>query len=211
MPKNKSVIVLILLGAALLVSFGLAKPKYQSPDMLSKLNVPSSFNDWQSKDASSEFNPDDLRYNFISRIFARDYTNKSGENLLFLILDAGNFHNPKVCYGASGFKITDLPIQKFEANNRIISANAVFFEKPDENYVIIYWICINKKVVDWTQQKWLQLWYSLFNKQKVGLMARLDIPADPKNIDSALKLAKEFISQISSHMPPDQSEYLFGE
>lgn len=211
MKSVKPVIVIMLLAATMAISFGMPKSKYRSPDILSKLSIPARFSYWNSKDVSNTFNPNDLRYNFISRIFARYYENKYGESLLFLILDAGNFHNPKICYGASGYKTTDLPAQQFRIKDKIIKANAVFFQKPAESYVIIYWIVIDKKIVNWTGQKLLELWYALFNKQKVGLMVRLDIPATPNTIDSALKLAKEFISQISSELPFEQSEFIFGK
>ncbi len=207
----KPVSLIVLLLGVIFISFALPKPKYQSPDILSKLDIPARFSYWQSQDVSGDFNVNDLRYNFISKIFARIYANKYGERLLFLILDAGNFHNPKVCYGASGYKSTDLPSQTFKAGNRTFKGQAVFFEKPTESTVIVYWICIDKKIVNWTGQKLLELWYSLFNKEKVGLMVRMDIPATPKTIDSALKLSQEFISQISSQIPPQQAEYLFGK
>ncbi|MFH1238872.1 MAG: exosortase C-terminal domain/associated protein EpsI [bacterium] len=207
--KNLIVLTLIILTAA--ASFLLPKTKYTSPDILGQLRIPEKFHYWASKDVSAEFNPNDLRYNFISRVFARQYVNKYKQYLTFLILDAGNFHNPKVCYGSSGYKSRDLDIPRIKIKNRALKATAVFFEKPGESCVIVYWITINKKPVDWTGQKLLQLWYSLFNKEKAGLMVRLDIPATPQTVDSALKLAQEFISQIASQIPPDQQDYLFGK
>jgi EpsI family protein len=210
MKNSKSLIVLSLIILSACASFLLPKTKYHSPDILSKLNIPAAFSYWASKDVSDTFNPNDLRYNFISRIFARQYANKYRQHLTFLVLDAGNFHNPKVCYGSSGFKSRDLTVPEFKANNRSFKPNAVFFEKPGESYVIIYWITINAKVVDWNQQKLLQLWYSLFNKEKVGLMVRMDIPTTAQTIDSALKLGQEFVSQIASQIPSNQQEYLFG-
>jgi EpsI family protein len=125
--------------------------------------------------------------------------------------DISDEFNPKVCYGSSGFKAIDLQAPAIKLKDRTIKTNAVFFDKPGESYVIIYWITINKQTVNWTGQKLLQLWYSLFNKQKTGLMVRLDIPATAQTTDSALKLAQEFISQIAPQIPPDQQDYLFGK
>ncbi len=211
MKNYKHLIILILLILAAATSFLLPKTKYHSPDILSQLKIPPSFHYWASKDISNTFNPADLRYNFISRIFAREYVNKYRQRLVFLILDAGNFHNPKVCFGSSGFKITDLPSQEIKIKNRVLKTHAAFYEKPGESYVIVYWICINKKTVDWVQQKLLQLKYSLLEKEKVGLMVRLDIPATSQTIDSALKLAREFLTQIEPEIPQDQAEYVFGK
>lgn len=211
MKSKKFFIVPALIILTAIASFLLPKTKYHSPDILSKLKIPERFNYWISKDISNTLNPNDLRYNFISRIFAREYTNKYRQRLSFLILDAGNFHNPKVCFGSSGFKITDLPSQEIKIKNRVLKTHAGFYEKPGGSYVIVYWICINKKTVDWAEQKLLQLTYSLFNKEKVGLMVRLDIPATAQTTDSALKLAHEFITQIAQQIPQEQADYLFGQ
>lgn len=211
MKNKKHLIALALIILTAAGSFLLPKTKYHSPDILSKLNIPVNFYYWSSQDISNTLNPNDLRYNFISRFFAREYTNKYRQKLSFLILDAGNFHNPKICFGSSGFKITDLPVQEIKINNRILKTHAAFYEKPGESYVIVYWICINKKTVDWAQQKLLQLTYSLFNKEKTGLMVRLDIPATAQTTDNALKLAKEFITQIAQEIPQEQADYLFGK
>lgn len=196
--------------SAIAVSFGLPKTKYKSPNILSKLDIPFNFPGWNGKNAANLFNPNDLRYNFISDIFARTYVNKYRERLLFLILDAGNFHNPKVCFGSSGHTITELPDLEVKTPTHTFKAHALFTQKGREGTLLVYWICINKKLVDWTGQKLLQLWYSMFNKEKIGLMVRLDIPARKDTLDSSLKLAREFILNISSNIPPDQTEYIFG-
>ncbi|MDD5347328.1 MAG: EpsI family protein [Candidatus Omnitrophica bacterium] len=211
MKNPKPLIAITLIAATAAASFLLPKAKYTSPDVLSKLSIPEKFYYWSSRDTSADFNPNDLRYNFISRVFAREYRNKYGQRLMFLVLDAGNFHNPKVCYRASGYTATDLPDPVYKLKDRTFKANAVFFDKPGESCVIVYWITINKKRVDWTGQKILQLWYSLFNREKVGLMVRMDIPATRATIDSALKLSREFIQHLAPELPAEQQDYLFGK
>jgi hypothetical protein len=42
-------------------------------------------------------------------------------------------------------------------------------------------------------------------------MVRVEIPAQPETIDIALKLAKEFLTDISPSIPQEQQEYLFGK
>ncbi|MDD4938635.1 MAG: hypothetical protein PHI60_00530 [Candidatus Omnitrophica bacterium] len=51
----------------------------------------------------------------------------------------------------------------------------------------------------------------MFNKKKVGLMARLDIPSSEDNINGSLKLAREFIEDISGRIPQEESAYIFGK
>lgn len=212
MKNTKSIIVVIILLVTLAASYALPKVKYKSPDIVSTLEIPYRTGNWRGKDMSNRINQNDLRYNFISKIFTRGYVNFYGEHLLLLILDAGNFHNPKVCFGSSGYKIKDLPDVELKlTNGKNIKAKAIFADKQNGGYVLIYWITINKKVVDWTQQKILQLWYSMFNKEKVGLMVRLDIPATESTIKEAIKNAQSFWDEASSQIPKEQADYLFGK
>lgn len=208
---KKQIVTIILLTCAIAVSFGMPKVKYKSPQILSKLEIPYRITGWYGKNIANEINPDDKRYNFIGEVFSRLYFNKYGENLLFLILDAGNFHNPKVCFGSSGFTIEELPDLHLQVLGRDFKAQVLFAQKDQEGLLLIYWICIDKKTVNWTEQKIKQLWYSMFNKEKVGLMVRLDIPARQASLDNSLKLAREFLSDISSKIPAEQAEYVFGK
>lgn len=209
--------MVLLINTAAAVCFP-PQSKYHSPDVLSQLQIPEQTALWTSRDVSDVINPGDLRYNFISRIFARVYRAPSGCSLLFLILDAGNFHNPKVCFGAGGFAAADLPRASFKIKDHALKAHAVFFEKPGdtiqgrpgESYLVIYWLTINKEPVDWTRQKWLELKYALFNKEKTGLMMRVDIPVARESLPAALSCAREFLSAVAASLPPEQAEYVFG-
>lgn len=217
--NKKTAITIILITATILVSFALPKPKYKSPEIFSKLNIPAEFSGWTSTDVSKQIGLGEGLYNFVSEVFARQYTRrlfylltgKKEESLAFLILDAGNFHNPKVCYGASGFDTRELPDIEFNAAGRKIKANAVYFEKGGRGTIIIYWICIDKKQVDWTGQKFIELWYTLFQKQKVGLMVRIDVPATLQTPDKSIDLAKQFVSEVASKLTPEDADYLFGK
>ncbi len=217
--NKKAAITIILITATILVSFALPKPKYISPDVLFKLTIPESFDGWRSRNIANEINIGGGIYNFVSRVFARQYIRpvhysllgKGVEDVAFLILDAGNFHNPKVCYGSSGYMVKELPDIELNANGREFKASAVFFGKPGRGVVITYWIVIDKKQADWTRQKLIELWSSLFGKKKVGFMCRLDIPAAADMTDKAVKTAQTFISAIAPLIPAEQAEYLFGK
>ncbi len=209
---SKKIAAIVILVLTIIFCFAFPKVKYQSPDMLSKLVIPTDPSvGWHSKDISDQFDTKDLKYNFISRIFARIYTNPTNQSILLMILDAGNFHNPKVCYGSSGYQITDMPDITLRAGNRSFNAQSVFMEKDSQGLLIIYWICIDKKMVNWTGQKLMQLVYSMFNKEKIGFMIRLDVPTTLANAPNAQKFAQEFIDTIYSQIPSDQVEYIFGK
>jgi EpsI family protein len=129
---------------------------------------------------------------------------------MFLVLDAGNFHNPKVCFGSSGFKIKEIGDKDFTIAGRALKARALFVERGREGFLLVYWMCIDKKRVDWLEQKAKQFFYSLINKKKAGFMVRIDAPADEKNIPAALAMIQEFIGGIVSRMPAGQADYIFG-
>lgn len=209
--KKRYLTIIVILIIALGICFGLPKAKYTSTKVVAKLTIPEKMYDWRSEDFSKKFNKDDLRYNFISDIFARLYMNRYHDHVLLLILDAGNFHNPKVCFGASGYKNRDLKDLKIDLDGRSFKAHALYMQKGDEGMLLVYWICIDKKVMDWTEQKFKELWYSLFHKQRAGLMIRLDIPTRPDQIDNSLKLAKIFIRDLSLKLSPQDTEYIFGK
>lgn len=212
MKNIRYYIVIGLLLVTGFIAYGLPKVKYTSPDTLSKLTIPYRPAGWLSKDSSHTLDLRDLRYNFISKVFARTYINRYGEGLLFLILDAGNFHHPKVCFGSSGAKVMDIPDKEFRVGGRKITAHVLYSQKPGESQLLVYWICIDKKLTDWTGQKVSQLYYSMFNKQKVGFMVRLDIPcATPDRIENCLNLAQEFITAVYAELPQEQREYIFGK
>jgi EpsI family protein len=217
MKTTKFFIVIPILAISIIYCFLVPKPKYVSANILPQLKIPYALEGWRGKDVAEELSLEDERYNFLSDVFARVYVNRYRQGLRFLILDAGNFHHPKVCFGSSGFKIKELSDTEFHislpagAGNHTFKAHTLFAENGAQSMLLIYWICIDKKMVDWTGQKVKQLWYSLFNKKRAGLILRLDIPAREDNIDDALILAKNFIKDLSRATPSEQAEYIFGK
>lgn len=75
----------------------------------------------------------------------------------------------------------------------------------------MFWMCIDKKSVNWTEQKFTQLWHSLFNKKQVGLMTRLDIPVANAQVNDAVAFGQKFIKDLSIEMPVEQQEWIFGK
>ena len=208
--NKKDDIALILIVLTICICFGLPKPKYTSPNILPSLQIPLEFEGWQAKDISQELKAQET-YNFISKIFARVYRNAQGQELLLLVLDAGNFHNPKVCYGASGYISNDLPDTIFTLPTKQFKANTISLTKDKTNLVIIYWLCINQKLVGWGEQKVQELFYSLMNRQKTGLMVRIDVPTTPEHKKEATQFAQEFVAELSRHLSNQDREYLFGK
>jgi len=204
-------ITITLLIATITISFAFPKPQYQSPDIIDKLTIHSRLRDWKSQDISKALtqNKDD-RYKFVSDVFARRYRSRFGE-LTFLVLDAGNFHHPKVCFSSSGFNIKALDDTEFQIKDRSFKAKTLFAQKDSGGYVIIYWMVINKGQVNWTEQKLQQIWHQLFNKEKIGVMGRIDVPIEGNNTNLAVNIAQKFIRDFSRVIPDDDAGYMFGE
>jgi len=206
----KPYLVILLITIAIVYSFALPKKKYSGTDILSQLKIPYRLDTWQGADVEQGLDLEDKKYNFISQTIEREYINAAGKNLSLSIMNADNFHNPKVCSNAAGFKVKELNDVELKVANRTIRTNAIYAQSGDEGYLLIYWMCINKDIVDWTEQKIKQLWYSLFNENKIGLMIRLDVPTDEDNIDDAHILANDFITALCNTLNQDDLDYIIG-
>ncbi|HHT9138932.1 MAG TPA: exosortase/archaeosortase family protein, partial [Candidatus Wunengus sp. YC60] len=162
---TKGWIVISVLLITVIYCFATTKAKYVSNDILSQLKIPLEMNSWQGEDLEPESNLEEDKYNFINKLFDRAYVNKDGKNLYWLILDAGNFHNPKVCAKGAGFKVKELNNTNFSIFNHELTASCLYIAKGVDSYLMIYWICIDKNIVDWSGQKIKELWYSIINKK----------------------------------------------
>ncbi|HOW43220.1 MAG TPA: EpsI family protein [Candidatus Omnitrophota bacterium] len=210
-PFNpRYLIAAILICAAIAISFAIPKPKYQSLNVLKQISIPVNFGDWKGNDIGQQLDLNDDRYRFISDIFARTYTRADGAQLMLLILDAGNFHNPKVCFGSSGYKIRELPDTRINAGKRSFETTTLLMTKDPESTMLIYWLCIDKKITSWAGQKTKELWFSLFNKKKAGLMVRLDVPAHPQAPEASAALAQQFVTELSTHLSEKDLTLIFG-
>ncbi|MHA2366247.1 MAG: exosortase C-terminal domain/associated protein EpsI [Candidatus Hodarchaeales archaeon] len=213
MNSKKYFIIIILLILAILISYSLPKTKYTGTGFISKLRIPESMSDWIGKDVTKEvgLTLNSRTYDFVSEAVAYNFVNNEGENLLFIILDAANFHHPKVCFTGAGFKIKELADTEFHLPNYTLKTHTLFTERGRDNFLSFYWIVIDKNVAhEWIEQKFKQLFFSLFGKKRVGLMVRIDIPAKEDNIEETTILAKKFISEMSQSILKEQADFIFG-
>ncbi len=213
---SKCIIVIVLLLSAMGLIFALPKGiKYRGTNFISQLKLPPVITDWYGEDVSSKININskDEVYNFLGDFLAYQYVNKDKASLLFILLDAGNFHYPNRCLNLSGYEVKELNKTPLYAAGRTLNAYTLHAKKTSgEEYLILYWIVIDKRPIpNWVEQKVKQLYFSLFNKKRVGLMARIDIPIQRGNFADGLILAKQFIGDLSQKLPPEQADYIFGE
>jgi len=214
MKSKKTLTVIIILILAILISYSLPKAKYTGTGFISELTIPKSISGWTGRDVTQEvgLNLNEEKYNFVSGALAYQYVNEEGKTLLFIILDAGNFHHPKVCFTGAGFKIKELPDTEFHLPNQTLTTHTLFTERGRDNNLSFYWIVIDKDVAhEWIEQKAKQLFFSLFGKKRVGLMVRVDIPTREDQIESDTTLARQFIDNLNSAISPEDAEYIFGK
>ena len=212
--KTKNIIVIIILFSALIAAYIVPRAHYKGTSFISRLNIPTSFANWKGKDIQNSLNLDfDKNWNkFISEALIYEYRNKTGNRLNFIILDAGNFHHPNVCFTASGYEITELADTEFSIQGRSFKAHTLFTHKENESNLSFYWIIIDKNIVhSWIRQKIKQLYFSLFNRERVGLMVRIDIPAEEGNLDDAKNLARQFASDLNLLLDKEKASFIFGE
>lgn len=208
--KLKPFIAIILLISTIIYCFAFPKIKYTSMDIFSQLEIPYEIDMWKGMDTEQEWKLEGEEYNYISQMLEREYIHENNKNLFLLLLNAGNFHNPKVCYNGAGFKVRELEDTEVRVLDRIFKAHTLYAQNDTEGYLLVYWICIDKNIIDWTKQKIKQLWYSFSHEKSLGLMIRLDIPSNEYNINDSVVLAKEFITDLSKAMRPEAVQYIFG-
>ncbi|MEW6601035.1 MAG: exosortase C-terminal domain/associated protein EpsI [Nitrospirota bacterium] len=213
MKSKKILTAIILIVLTILVSFSIPKTKYSGTGFISELKIPSTIAGWTGKDVTKDvgLNINEDKYNFVSGAVAYQYVNKDGKTLLLIILDAGNFHHPKVCFTSAGFKLKELPDTVFDIPNSTLKTHSLFTERGRDNYLSFYWIVIDKDVAhEWIEQKAKQLFFSLFGKKRVGLMVRVDIPTKETDISDSMLMAKKFIYDLSQSLDTEQVDYIFG-
>jgi len=213
MNKAKFISVILILLVSITISNVFPKAKYEGTDFISNLKIPDSFSGWHGKDVSDALgiNSNSPTFAFISDAQAYQYFNEEGRSLLFIILDASNFHHPKNCFIGAGYKIKELPDSEFHLSDRSLKTHALYSTKGGASYHHFYWIVIDKNIThEWVKQKFKQLYFSLLGKQRMGLMVRIDIPIKEYNIADATYMANEFINGLSRTLSPEQAGYIFG-
>jgi len=214
MKSTKIIIIITLLSVTILASYSLPRAKYTGTGFISKLHIPVTVSDWQGRDITSEsgINLQSDTYGFVSEARIHQYTNNNGKRLLFILLDAGNFHHPKACFTGAGYEIKELPDSEFNIENRTLKTHTLFTKKGTDSFLSFYWIIIDKDVAhEWVEQKTKQLFFSLFGKKRVGLMVRLDIPTTEANTEEAHMLASQFVNDLNQTLQPEQADYIYGE
>lgn len=208
-------LVVVLLVFCIYFVYFVPRAKYAGKAFTAEIldAIPMDAIQWHGRDVGDMgADLEDEVYNFLSRVFARYYVDSADmkKSVFLIVLDAGNFHYPKVCFRGAGFISEELPQRELNLGHGKLKAHLMLNEKKNEKLLSIYWICIDKKIVPtWAGQKLKQLYYSLFNKERVGLMVRVDIHMD-EDMERSVKTGEKFLSDIYQAIPLEYREYIFG-
>ncbi|MBC8414332.1 MAG: exosortase-associated EpsI family protein [Nitrospira sp.] len=206
-------IVILILVFGITVDLAIPAAEYSGNTYIPRNKIPSSFADWRGKDMSHALfldisNVDALAY---TRSFAYEYVNSSGQEIILVISHAGSYHYPKVCLSESGYVMHDLEDEEIVMHNRKLKTSVIYTENYGDDFISLYWVTMNKEVIiNWTDIKLKQLYYSIFDKDLVGFIVRVDVPADRSDIVESIAIAKQFITELNTSINNEFSDYILG-
>ena len=211
MRKSKQLAVILFFVIAIFVSFSIPMKKEKKTDTLSSLHIPHTVEDWKGENISDSYmDLKDQKYNFVDGVFAARYVNPLNDALTFSITEAGHFHNPLVCFKGSGFemrKFSDTEISVCGKKLKVYLSQAF---KDGEGYITIYWLCVDKKNLNWWGQMTNLLWNSLLNKPAASFMVRLDLAVKEVDAEKGRTQLLAFIEGLASRIPESDRDFIFG-
>ena len=211
MGKTKSLILIAIILIPIAVSFGLPKIKYQSFDIIEYLNIPLFIGTWLGEEMPNTDEELKMKFAFINKskqfYFWKEhgseiylnyhFSKKNGSEVYFTLLNAGNFHNPKSCYTGTGYEPRYEGTHNIKlSKNTTLQFDSYLMLKKNSDLLTTYWMCVDGKRVNWLELKLNELICSLTNRKSINVLTRIDVPANPGNIDRALTVTKNFILEL---------------
>ena len=212
MKNPRHLLVIFFLVTAILLSFSVPVRKQQKPDVLSKLHIPRAAGEWKGEDISKTFmDPRDQKYNFIDRVFGAEYRNPSEDRITFSITESGHFHDPQVCYRGAGFEVREFPDSEITVCGRPLNVYLCHASKTDGGFLSVYWLCVDKTILNWWGQLRKQLLSSLLNRTPVSFMVRVDMPVKEGDLEKAVTQVRQFTEDLAKRIPEEDKEFIFGK
>jgi EpsI family protein len=212
MVKAKSLIIIAIIFITILVSFYSPKIRYQSFDILEYINMPLSIGNWLGKELPNKDEEEKKAFTYINKSKQYYFWKKDGSEIYFSLLNAENFHDPKVCYTGIGYK------PRYEGTHKINLSKSTTLQfdtylmlKKNNTLLTTYWMCINGKNVNWLELKLNKRIYALTNKESINVLTRIDVPTNPKNTEKALAVTKDFLRDLYRILDKNKSVYVFGK
>lgn len=212
MKKNRQLAVILFLVIAIFISYSIPVRKEKKPDTLSSLHIPHTVEDWKGENISDTYmDLKDQKYNFVDGVFAARYLNPAKEEVTFSITEAGHFHNPLVCFKGSGYEMKEFSDTQITVCGKNLNVYLFQSFKDGEGFITVYWLCVDKKNLNWWGQMTNLLWTSLLNKPIVSFMVRLDLAVKEGDVEKGTAQLKGFIEALASRIPESDRDFIFGK
>ncbi len=212
MKKNRQLAVILFLVIAIVISYSIPVKKERPPDTLSSLHIPHTVEDWKGENISDTYmDLKDQKYNFVDGVFAARYLNSANDEVTFSITEAAHFHNPLICYKASGYEMKIISDAGMTVSGKKLKVYLCHAFKDGEGYITLYWLCVDKKNLNWWGQMTNLLWTSLLNKPAVSFMVRLDLAVKEADAEKGTAQLKSFMEGLASRIPEADREFIFGK
>ncbi len=207
----KLLIPIGLLIATMALCFGSTHKKYQGTNVLKTLSLPLDIGNWKGQEVKQQLNLGEGSLAYLGDYQMIKYTNSTHDQIFITLLDAGNFHNPKLCFSTSGYLPMEMPDTEFEISKKKFTAQTIFFRKKNSDTLVMYWLIVDQQQLSWIGQKSKDLFYALLGKKRVGLIIRLDILTSKSDIKRSVAAAQDFIKNLDIGLNMEQSKIIFGK
>lgn len=212
---NKHLFTSILLVLTLAASLLSGKAQFKSIDVVSQLNIPLHFNRWQGQNAPNAYQTESQKPDFIAKTLLLYYWIPDEANLSLLLINAGNFHNPRTCYTGSGYTPKEYANLEIELSKNVaLKGESYIMQKSEtEAFFTTYWMIVDGRRVDWLEQKFKEFFFALINKRRANLMVRIDVPLYEVNQEVfkwAENVTRLFIQDLYKASDTQDKYYIFG-
>ncbi len=206
--KREACVVFFIVTAAGL-AFTSPRNAYQGTGAIDGIVLPSKAGEWYGQDIPNDLKIGKGLFGYISGLKTMAYR-ANGLTVYFTIIEGGNFHNPKLCFQGAGYQSKDLGTVTYLIGGQTLRTQSVIFKRSGQDILVFYWMCVNKKTVTWTEQKFKEFWASLIGQTKVGFIVRLDIPLNEDEVPLALPFVKDLVAKVYEGVSGEDRALIFG-
>lgn len=211
--RNNRIILAILLVVISLSWIYVFKKNqtYQAAGIFQKLDLPRQIDGWNGQEVKQDLQLGQGLFSYIGAYQMLKYKHQDGRIIFVTLMDAGNFHHPKLCFKGSGYVAQEHANTLLNLQHKTMSVETTFFKKPRENTLVIYWLTVNQHHVNWTEQKAWDLLFRLLGKKREGLIVRIDVLTGSQGVNQSIEAVKDFTRSLSEHVDENTRLYLFGD
>jgi EpsI family protein len=229
MSSSKSLIVrccifVAVLATALAGAETLRPTHYLAKDRAPidlQAQVPTSFGEWSEVQDMKPLLPDpelqkrlDALY---TQVLARTYVNPAGKHMMLSIAygsdqssEATAVHRPEFCYGAQGFRVTNLGVTELQLPGGQLPLQRLLTKQGTRIEPVMYWVTLNTTAtLPGLGRKLAQLDYGLKGEIADGMLVRVS-SIESTDPEAQFAAQKAFLADLHAAMPAAVRAFYFG-